>query len=191
MPHNDPMDSITVAQTAMRSQYRNGATGVLVSGIVWLITTGVLYTFSTKQAIWALLAGGAFIHPISTLINKMIGLKAATNQLNPLTGLAMEGTVFMLMTIPLAYGLSLLRAEWFFQGMLLVIGGRYLTFRTLYGNKLFWVLGGLLGASAYGLFTLNMPSLVTTLTGGLLEVSFGFVLFGDSSLRETVRSSKP
>lgn len=185
------MDSITVAQTAMRSQYRNGATGVLVSGIVWLITTGVLYTFSTKQAIWALLAGGAFIHPISTLINKMIGLKAATNQLNPLTGLAMEGTVFMLMTIPLAYGLSLLRAEWFFQGMLLVIGGRYLTFRTLYGNKLFWVLGGLLGASAYGLFTLNMPSLVTTLTGGLLEVSFGFVLFGDSSLRETVRSSKP
>lgn len=191
MPHNDPMDSITVAQTAMRSQYRNGATGVLVSGIVWLITTGVLYTFSTKQAIWALLAGGAFIHPISTLINKMIGLKTATNQLNPLTGLAMEGTVFMLMTIPLAYGLSLLRAEWFFQGMLLVIGGRYLTFRTLYGNKLFWVLGGLLGASAYGLFTLNMPSLVTTLTGGLLEVSFGFVLFGDSSLRETVRSSKP
>ncbi|AUD07626.1 hypothetical protein CWM47_37135 [Spirosoma pollinicola] len=174
------MDSITAAQTNLRSTYRNGATGVLVSGIVWLTAAGVIYYFSTKQGIWALLVGGALIHPISTLINKMMGLKATTNQDNPLTGLAMEGTIWMLMTIPIAYGLSLLRPEWFFQGMLLIIGGRYLTFRTLYGNNLFWLLGGLLGLSAYGLFTSNMPSLVTTLTGGFIEVCFGLILFYDS-----------
>lgn len=97
----------------------------------------------------------------------------------------MEGTVFMLMTIPVAYGLSLLRHEWFFQGMLLIIGGRYLTFRTLYGNKLFWLLGSLLGVSAYGLFATNTHSLVTTLTGGLIEVCFGLILFGH------VRLAKP
>ncbi|WP_046375288.1 DUF7010 family protein [Spirosoma radiotolerans] len=174
----------------MRSEYRNGATGVLVSGIVWLTTAGVLYNFSTKQAIWTLLVGGALIHPISTLINKRMGLQAATNNDNPLTGLAMEGTVFMLMTIPIAYGLALLRAEWFFQGMLLIIGGRYLTFRTLYGNKLFWLLGGLLGVSAYGLFASNMHSLVTTLTGGFIEVCMGLLLFGDFPLRKTVRPAK-
>jgi hypothetical protein len=189
MQHNYPIDSLTAAQTNMRSEYRNGATGVLVSGIVWLTTAGVIYTVSTKQAIWILLVGGALIHPMSTLLNKIMGLNAATNNDNPLTGLAMEGTVFMLMTIPIAYGLSLLRAEWFFQGMLLIIGGRYLTFRTLYGNKLFWVLGGLLGVSAYGLFVTNMHLLVTTLTGGLLEVCFSLVLFGDSSSRETVGSA--
>lgn len=189
MQHNYPIDSLTAAQTNMRSEYRNGATGVLVSGIVWLTTAGVIYSGSTKQAIWTLLVGGALIHPISTLLNKITGLKAAITNDNPLSGLAMEGTVFMLMTIPMAYGLSLLRAEWFFQGMLLIIGGRYLTFRTLYGNKLFWVLGGLLGVSAYGLFAANMHSLVTALTGGLLEVCFSLVLFGDSSLREPVRSA--
>ncbi|MBD2756569.1 hypothetical protein IC230_27025 [Spirosoma sp. BT704] len=185
------MDSLAAAQTDLRTNYRNGATGVFISGVVWLITAGVLYNFSTKQAIWALLIGGALIHPVSTLINKLMGLKAATNQDNPLTGLAMEGTVFMLMSIPLAYGLSLLRPEWFFQGMLLIIGGRYLTFRTLYGNKLFWVLGGLLGVSAYSLFASNTHSLVTTLTGGLIEVCFGLLLFGGFSLGETGASATP
>ncbi|GAB4049464.1 hypothetical protein GCM10028810_39920 [Spirosoma litoris] len=178
------MDSITAAQTNMRSEYRNGATGVLVSGIVWLTTAGVIDNFSTKHGIWALLIGGALIYPVSTLLHKMMGVTAASNN-NPLTGLAMEGTVFMLMTIPLAYGLSLLRSEWFFQGMLFIIGGRYLTFHTLYGNKLFWVLGGLLGVSAYGLFATNTHSLGTTLVGGCIEVCFSLILFRD------VRLAKP
>ncbi len=189
MQHNYPIDSITEAQTAMRIEYRNGATGVFVSGIIWLITAGVIYNSSTKQAIWTLLVGGALIHPISTMINKMMGVKAATNTVNPLSGLALEGTLFMVMTIPIGYGLSLLRAAWFFQAMLLIIGGRYLTFRTLYGNKLFWLLGGLLGAGAYGLFSSNLDSLVTTLTGGLIEVGFGLLLFSDFSLGKPERSA--
>ncbi|WP_446916589.1 DUF7010 family protein, partial [Klebsiella pneumoniae] len=89
-------------------------TGVFVSGIVWLTTAAVIDSFSTKQAIWALLIGGGLIHPISTLLNKMMGVKMATSKGNPLTGLAMEGTIFMMMTIPIAYGLSLQRPEWFF-----------------------------------------------------------------------------
>lgn len=75
--------------------------------------------------------------------------------------------------------------------MLLIIGGRYLTFRTLYGNKLFWVLGGLLGVSAYSLFASNTHSLVTTLTGGLIEVCFGLLLFRGFSLGETGASATP
>lgn len=184
MQHNPLIESITDAQTHMRDQFRNGATGVLVSGIVWLTTAGVIDNFSTQQGIWALLVGGALIYPISTLIDRLIGThgtQVATHKGNPLTGLAMEGTFFMLMTIPIAYGLSLQRPEWFFQGMALIIGGRYLTFRTLYGNKLYWVLGGLLGLSAYGLCITNMPSLVTTLTVGLIEVLFSIVLFYDFS----------
>ncbi|QMW05427.1 hypothetical protein H3H32_11305 [Spirosoma foliorum] len=99
----------------MRDQFRNGATGVLVSGIVWLTTAVVLNRFSTKQAIWALLVGGALIYPISTLIDRLSGTRVPTHQSNPLTGLAMEGIFFMLMTIPIAYGLSLQRPECFFS----------------------------------------------------------------------------
>jgi hypothetical protein len=48
-----------------------------------------------------------------------------------LGNLAMEGTIFMIMCLPLALGLSLQHAEWFFQGMLLIIVGSYLTLRLL------------------------------------------------------------
>lgn len=190
MQFNDPLDSIATAQTTMRNEYRNGATGVLVSGIVWLTTAAVIDNFSTKQAIWTLLIGGGLIYPLSTLINKMMGVSVAASKGNPLTGLAMEGTIFMMMTIPIAYGLSLQRPEWFFQGMGLLIGGRYLTFRTLYGNKLFWILGGLLGLSAYGLFATNTQSLVTTLTIGLIEVIFSVVLFYDFSSKQKAESTR-
>ena len=46
-----------------------------------------------------------------------------------LGNLAMEGTIFMIMCLPLALGLSLQHAECFFQGMLLIIVGSYLTLR--------------------------------------------------------------
>ncbi|WP_374191822.1 DUF7010 family protein [Spirosoma foliorum] len=72
--------------------------------------------------------------------------------------------------------------------MALIIGGRYLTFRTLYGNKLYWVLGGLLGLSAYGLFITNMQPLVTTLMVGFIEVMFSVVLFYDFSSKKKTES---
>ncbi|GAB3796576.1 hypothetical protein GCM10028819_14420 [Spirosoma humi] len=189
MKQNDPIDSINMAQTDMRRDYRNGATGVLVSGIVWITTAVIVYNFSARQAVWALLVGGALIHPISTLINTVTGVKATASKDNQLTSLALEGTLFMLMTIPLAYGLSLIRVEWFFQGMLLIIGGRYLTFHTVYGNKLYWLLGGLLGSSAYYLYASSTQSLVTTLTGGVIEVIFSVVLFYDFAAREKAESA--
>lgn len=188
MEQNYPIDSIKEAQTDMRREYRNGATGVLVSGIVWITTAVIIHNSSAKQAIWVLLIGGALIHPVSTLINKLMGVKAPTNKDNKLVSLALEGTIFMLMTIPVAYGLSLSRVEWFFQGMLLIIGGRYLTFHTVYGNKLYWLLGGLLGSSAYYLYASNTQSLVTTLTGGLIEVLFSVVLFYDFASRKKAES---
>lgn len=129
MKQPDQIDSLQVAQADMSSAYLNGATGVLVSGLVWLTTAAVSYRFSSNQAVWVLLIGGALIHPLSTLVNRLLGVKASINKDNKLTSLALEGTIFMLMSIPVAYGLSLLRPEWFFQGMLLIIGGRYLLIR--------------------------------------------------------------
>ncbi|CAN5317064.1 hypothetical protein BH09BAC4_BH09BAC4_02380 [soil metagenome] len=188
MEQNYQIDSIKAAQSDMRNAYRNGATGVLVSGLVWLTTGFVFYNFSPRQAIWALLIGGAFIHPVTLIVNRITGLNMSTNKDNKLVSLAMEGTIFMLMTIPVAYGLTELRTEWFFQGMLLIIGGRYLTFHTLYGTKLFWLLGGLLGLAAYGLFAFNTQPLITVLTGGLIEVIFSVVLFYDISSKKKAES---
>lgn len=170
-------DTISQAQTDMRKGYANGSVGIIVSGIVWLISAIVTYQYSAKQAVWTLLIGGMFIYPLSVLLSKAIGLSGTHTKGNPLGNLAMEGTIFMLMCLPLAFGLSLQHTEWFFQGMLLIIGGRYLTFASIYGNRLYWVLGAVLGVAAYLLFSFKTQPFGSVLTGSLIEIAFGFFMF--------------
>ena len=167
---------INEAQYDMCKGYANGSLGIIVSGSMWLISAFVSYYFSANQAIWTLLIGGALISPISSVIEKLIGLNGH-NAGNPFRNLAMESTVWMLMCLPLAYGLSLQQVEWFFQGMLLIIGGRYLTFATLYGRKIYWILGASLGVAAYLLFKLKIQSYGSLLTGSSIEITFGIFMY--------------
>ncbi|MBC6491806.1 DUF7010 family protein [Flavihumibacter stibioxidans] len=171
------IETFRQAQTDMCNGYANGAIGVIVSGLIWLTAAIIAYQFSSKQAILMLLLGGMFIFPISVLLNKLIGLSGTHAKGNQLGTLAMEGTIFMIMCLPLAYGLSSQKTEWFFQAMLLIIGGRYVTFATLYGTRLYWVLGAVLGISACLLFYFKFQSLSSLLTGSFIELSFGLFMF--------------
>jgi hypothetical protein len=166
-------DSIRHAQADMCKAYANGAVGILSSGLVWLVTSIVVLRAGDQKAVWALLIGGMFIHPLGVLLSKLLGLRGAHAKDNFLGKSAMEGTIFMLMCIPLAFGLSLLHTAWFFQAMLLIIGGRYLTFSSIYGNKLYWILGSALGIAAFLLYRTHAMVLTTTLTGACIEILFG------------------
>ncbi len=73
--------------------------------------------------------------------------------------------------------MSVLRIEWFFSTMLLVIGGRYLTFQTLYGLRIYWVLGALLGATGLALALLRAPPVIGAFAGAGIELTFAVVLF--------------
>ncbi|MBR9855314.1 MAG: hypothetical protein GYB37_12180 [Algicola sp.] len=171
------LSNITDAQSDLRKGYGDGALGVLSSGVVWLISSLVAFSVSKQTAVWTLFFGGMLIHPLGLLLAKLTGVPGKHSGQNPLGKLAMEGTFFMLLCIPLALLLSLQKHAWFFQGMLLIIGGRYLTFTTLYGIKSYWVLGGLLGAMAFVLFFLNASSEISALLGAIVELVFGTVLF--------------
>ncbi|HUH32759.1 MAG TPA: hypothetical protein VLZ28_02335 [Daejeonella sp.] len=171
------MSNIKYAQLDMRVGYLNGYTGVIVSGVVWFVAGIVAIYLSPVQAMWTLLVGGAFIHPIAILFNKVLGACGSHTPNNPLGQLAMEGTLFMIMCMPLAYALSLQNVDWFFQGMLLIIGGRYLTFATLFGARIYWALGITLGLTAYFLFKLNAEPHISILVASAIEVSFGLVMF--------------
>lgn len=172
------MNNLKDAQDDMRNGYGYGAIGVFVSGTVWLLSSLMANAHSSERAIWTLIIGGIFIFPLATLIGKLIGIKGGHHQDNPLGKLAMEGTIWMIMCIPLAYGLSLNKAEWFFQGMLLIIAGRYLTFASIYGIRIYWVLGTILGLAAYTLFKMEAGDFRSALTGGLIEIIFGIVIYG-------------
>lgn len=170
-------DSVEHAQADMRRGYANGFIGIIVSGLIWLISAVICYQYSAKQAVWVLFVGGMFIHPVSMILSKFMGSPGKHTNGNPLGNLAMEGTIFMIMCIPLAFVLSLQQVEWFFQGMLLIIGGRYLTFASIYGNRLYWVFGATLGVAAYLLFHFRIASFISLLTGSFIEIFFGSFMF--------------
>lgn len=172
----DEITTINQAQTDMCRGYANGSVGIIISGLVWLTSAIVSSQFSEKQAVWTLLIGGIFIFPLSVLLAKVIGISGTHTKGNPLGNLAMEGTIFMLMCLPLAFGLSLQHIEWFFQAMLMIIGGRYLTFASIYGIRLYWILGAVLGIAAYFLFSFNAKSFDSIIAGSLIEISFGIFM---------------
>jgi hypothetical protein len=176
-PKTDEINNISSAQSNMQQGYAHGSLGVLVSGTVWLVSALVAHYVSDYAAIWTLFFGGMLIFPLGLLLCKILGIPGKHSKVNPLGNLAMEGTFYMLMCIPMALLLSQQDPAWFFQGMLLIIGGRYLTFTTLYGKKAYWVLGGLLGMAAFVLFSFGMDSAVSALMGSIIEIGFGTFLF--------------
>jgi hypothetical protein len=169
--------TLTQAQANMRSGYLSGAPGVLVSGCVWLVA-GLIAAFkSPSTAVYVLLLGGALIHPVSVLLCKTLGRTGTHEHGNPLGPLAIEGTLWLLAGIAIAYGMHVLRLEWFFPAMLLLIGGRYLTFQTLYGLRVYWVCGALLCMAGLALGLSRAPAHLSALAGAAIELAFAAAVF--------------
>lgn len=169
--------SFADAQREMRHVYYHGAPGVLTSGLVWLMAALVVVGKGPAVAMWALFFGGICIFPLSVLFTRMLGRPGKHTAGNPLGVLAMASTLWMIMCIPLAFGVALYRIEWFFPAMLLIIGGRYLTFATLYGGYFYWVVGAALGAAGWFLGTANATPLAGALAGAGIEIVFAGILF--------------
>jgi hypothetical protein len=165
------------AQADMRRAFVGGATGILASGLAWLTAAACAHFLSPRAGIAALFFGGMLIHPVAILLSRLLGSSGAPAPDNPLTALAIQTTVWMLLAIPLAYALSWQRTEWFFVGMLVTIGGRYLTFVTLYGLRTYAVCGVALAATAFVLAAVQAGGAVVALAGGILEVAFAALVF--------------
>ena len=171
-------DTLTVAgaQKDMRTAYLGGVPGLFVSGTVWTIAGLVCLWKSPQDAVWALYAGGVLIHPVSSLLTRLLGRSGKHAAGNPFGMLAFATTIWMIMMLALAYGIALWRIELFFPAMLFVIGGRYLTFATVFGTKLFWVCGAVLGLAGYVLAMRHAAPVVGAFTGAAIEITFGCIL---------------
>jgi hypothetical protein len=165
------------AQQDMRRTYYDGATGLIVSATAWLIAAMVAWQSTPGNAIGALLIGGMFIFPTSVALSKLMGRTGVHSKENPLSSLATTGTLWMLLAIPIAYGASLYKVDWFFPAMLMTIGGRYLTFTTLYGLRTYYFCGAALSVAGIALVLLKMPALVGALVGASIEYFFACLIF--------------
>lgn len=170
-PNMSAISTVNDAQSDMRRVYYDGAPGVFVSGAVWLIAGLVAWYARPSLAVWTLLIGGAMIHPLSLLLCKILGYPAAHTPGNPMASLAGESTVWLIVGCVIAFGVSTQRIEWFFPAMMLMIGGRYFTFQTVYGQRAYWVLGALLCASAVAVVLLRAPVAVGAIVGACIELA--------------------
>lgn len=168
--------TIAEAQREMRVAYGAGAVGMFTSAAAWCVAGTITALISAERGVWALFIGGALIHPVAQLLLRVFGRTARHAPDNPLGKLALESTVWMLLCLPLAYGVSRYRIEWFFPAMLLVIGGRYLTFATLFGWRAYWLCGGTLAFTSYVLFRYAAPPPIGAFAGAAIESAFACYL---------------
>lgn len=174
-----PVPELTIndAQADMRRAYLLGAPGVLVSGLLWLSAGLVSVLHSERMAVVVLLLGGAAIHPLAVALTRLLGGSGRHAAGNALGSLAAEGTFWLIATCALAYGIQALRIEWFFPAMLLAIGGRYFSFQTLYGLRVYWLCAAALCAAGLVLALARAPVAVGAFAGAGIELVVAAVLF--------------
>lgn len=184
--------TVSDAQHDLRRGYFSGAPGILASALAWSVATCVAALASPQRAIWALLIGGALIHPVGVLLCRLLGAPATHTKGNPLGQLAGASTFWLVFSLPLAYALGLQDPAWFFAAMLLVIGGRYLVFATLYGMRLYWLLGLALAGAGFALAALSVSALAVVAAGAAIELPFaGVAMLQHRHWVRTAGSSSP
>lgn len=169
------------AQKDMNYSYFGGGTGVLVSGLVWSIAGSVaLFSFS-QSSMLTLFFGGMFIHPLAMLLSKVLKRPGNHDPKNPLGKLALESTVILFVGLFIAFYVAKLQIEWFYPIMLMIIGVRYLAFNTLYGTKIYWVLGAVLMLAGMLCILFGTDFIVGAFIGGATEILFSTVILYQST----------
>lgn len=151
-------NSLPAAQQDLARAYAGGAPGVLVSGLVWLIAGAVWQLHGTTAAFAALFVGGMAIHPLGTLIERLAfhGPKATIGK--PLETLAIEATIPLFTGVLIAWVLLVRAPELAIPVFAAIVGARYFLFRTMYGEIVYWALGGtILLFAGLALFGIGLP----------------------------------
>lgn len=169
---------IAAAQQEMSDAHVRGAPGVLVSGLVWLVAAWLWQRHGVVNGFYGLFVGGIMIFPVSVLLSRVLFRAPRASKGNPLERLAIESTVVLLAGTLLAWRLLGAAPELAFPAMAVTIGARYFLFRTLYGNPIYWILGGAIVAVG-GLVALERITLPINLALiiGAIEVSLALVIF--------------
>jgi hypothetical protein len=168
---------VAAAQRDMTAAYVGGAPGVLVSGIVWLIAGFVGLQQPPGVAFTILFFGGMAIFPLGVLIARVVFRAGKVSPGNPLNRLGIESTIVLFAGILVAWVLLRHASSLALPALAIAVGARYFSFRTMYDEVVFWILGGvlmLIGAGAM----LRPPATpgVAALEVGAAECVFALVL---------------
>ena len=176
--------TIREAQEECREVFLGGSVGQLVSCAIWFASAALATWGSRTTAILALVLGGVFIFPLTTLVLRLSGRPASLRRENPLGFLAMQVAFTIPLAIPLILAATAYKAEWFYAGCLIVVGAHYLPFVTLYGQPIFAVAGVLMAAAGILLPRYRPGEFATGgWLGGAMLAALGIVLWAAHATR--------
>ena len=169
--------TFALRQLDLRRAYVGAGPGVIVSGLVWLTAGVVDQTRGVQTAFVVLFLGGMLIFPVSALVARLIFRRAGPAAGNPLGMVVLEGTIAMIGGLVVAWLFLPFRPDLVFPAAAIAVGTHYAVFRSVYGNALFWLLGGLITAvGGVAIFTeVTLPGGPILAVGGI-ELLFGLLL---------------
>lgn len=116
------------AQQEVRIVHLGSFSGLIVTGLIWLVSSAVGAWMSTGLAIWALILGGTFIFPLSQALLKAMKRPTKLSKENPFGLLAMLIAFVIPALYPVIAATTIHNANWFYPAFLVVVGAHYLPF---------------------------------------------------------------
>jgi hypothetical protein len=178
--------TIAEAQRDLSRAYVGGGPGVFVSGLIWLAAALIEAREGVGPAFTVLFFAGMLIFPLATLVARFLFRRAKEAGDNPLGLVALESTVAMVGGLFAAWLFLPVRPESVFPIAAIAVGTHYAVFKTIYGDRLFWLLGALI--TAVGLLAIYP---VVPLPGGpilavgVIELVFALLLTTRAMKAET------
>lgn len=170
-------DEIALYQADLRRSYVGGGVGAMVSGLVWAAAALVEAAQGVATAYAVLFVGGMFIYPVGTLLCRYGFGREPVLKGNP-------GGRMVIETLP---GMFVgLLAGWLFLGgnpqlampfAAMAVGAHYFSFRSAYGDVIYWLLGTAMVAVGLAAVFLDMRlPFGVAWSIAVLEIAFGAVL---------------
>ncbi|MDF2774912.1 MAG: putative rane protein [Geminicoccaceae bacterium] len=131
---------ISDAQLEMRTRFVGGFYGQLVSGVLWLVSAALAAWSTPRAAIIAIVVGGFFIFPLTTLLLRLAGERSSLSPDNTLYQLGAQVALVLPLSMPLLLPVARYRLTLFFPALMVLVGAHYLPFVFLYGMRMFGVL---------------------------------------------------
>jgi hypothetical protein len=134
------------AQRDLRRAYVGGGPGVFISGSIWVAAALVEKSWGIGPAFAMLFFAGMLIFPLSVLACRLLFRRERESADNPLGIVALESTIAMIGGLFAAWLFLPYRPDYVFPLAAIAVGTHYAVFKTVYGDWLFWLLGGLITA---------------------------------------------
>lgn len=171
------------AQRDLRRAYVGGGPGVLVSAAVWFVAASVQQSQGIAAGFAALFIGGMAIFPVSKLLCRFIFRRENESSTNPLGMVALESTVAMIGGLFAAWLFLSSKPTLVFPLAAIAVGTHYGVFKTIYGDRTFWVLTAII--TAIGLADIFIAPMhgVTAWSVAVVELVFGLFVIARANDR--------